>query len=58
MYTRIVDCKLQPERRQDFNTTLRDSGVPGKFCTSGCEANWYGRSLVCHEERSMQRNRS
>jgi hypothetical protein len=33
-------------------------GVPGKFCTSGCEANWYGRSLVCHEERSMQRNRS
>jgi heme-degrading monooxygenase HmoA len=28
MYARIVDCKLQPERRQDFNTTLRDSILP------------------------------
>jgi hypothetical protein len=37
---------------------LIHGGVPGKSCTSGGKANWYERSLVCHEERSMRRNRS
>jgi predicted type IV restriction endonuclease len=49
-------AKANSNERQ--RSTIEHDGVPGKFCTSGCEANWYGRSLVCHEERSMQRNRS
>ena len=24
---------------------LCESGVPGKFCTSGSDTNWYGRSM-------------
>jgi len=33
-------------------------GVPGKSCTSGCEANWYERSLKWDEERSIRQSRS
>src|SRR5450759_2338306 len=40
------------------NLSSNGGGVPGKSCTSGGKANWYERSLVCHEERSMRRNRS
>ena len=28
-------------------------GVPGKFCTSVNETNWYGRSLEWHEESGI-----
>ena len=34
------------------------SGVPGDFCTSVKETNWYERSLEWHEERSTHRSRS
>jgi hypothetical protein len=34
------------------------NGVPGKFCTSGSETNWYGRSQEWHEERGLQLSRS
>jgi len=34
------------------------SGVPGDFCTSVNETNWYERSLEWHEERSTHRSRS
>jgi tetratricopeptide (TPR) repeat protein len=33
-------------------------GVPGKFCTSGNETNWYGRSLEWHEESGIHLSRS
>ncbi len=29
----------------DWSTVYRLDGVPGKFCTSGSETNWYGRSM-------------
>jgi hypothetical protein len=32
--------------------------VPGKFCTSGGETNWYGRSLEWHEESGIVLSRS
>jgi len=32
-------------------------GVPGKFCTSGSETNWYGRSPEWREERSTRLSR-
>ena len=28
--------------------------MPGKFCTSGSETNWYGRSLKWHEESGIR----
>jgi hypothetical protein len=34
------------------------SGVPGDFCTSVNETNWYERSLEWHEERSTHRSKS
>jgi lipocalin-like protein len=34
------------------------NGVPGKFCTSGGETNWYGRSLEWHEESGIVLSRS
>jgi hypothetical protein len=33
-------------------------GVPGKFCTSVNETNWYGRSLEWHEESGIHLSRS
>jgi hypothetical protein len=39
-------------------SVLFQFGVPGKSCTSGCEANWYERSLKWDEERSIRRSRS
>ena len=36
-----------------FNT-----GMPGKFCTSECETNWYERSLEWREGRSTLQSRS
>ena len=33
-------------------------GVPGKFCTSGGETNWYGRSLEWHEGSGIVLSRS
>ena len=33
-------------------------GVPGGFCTSFNETNWYERSLEWHEERSTHRSKS
>src|SRR5665213_700850 len=33
---------------------LPASGVPGNFCTSGDETNWYETSLEWHEGRSIQ----
>jgi PAS domain S-box-containing protein len=32
-------------------------GVPGEFCTSGCETNWYERSLEWPRGRSILRSR-
>ena len=34
------------------------AGVPGDFCTSVNETNWYERSLEWHEERSTHRSKS
>lgn len=31
-------------------------GMPGKFCTSRCETNWYARSLEWQAERSVCRS--
>ena len=36
---------LYSRRGKSFNSQFRDIGVPGKFCTSGSETNWYGRSM-------------
>ncbi len=33
-------------------------GVPGRFCTSGGETNWYGRSHEWHEESGTLLSRS
>jgi hypothetical protein len=33
-------------------------GLPGKFCTSGGETNWYGRSREWAERKSIVRSRS
>ena len=33
------------------------AGVPGKFCTSGSETSWYGRSPRWPEERSIRLSR-
>ena len=33
-------------------------GVPGKFCTSGCEANWYGRGMEWGRRRNTVLSRS
>jgi NAD(P)-dependent dehydrogenase (short-subunit alcohol dehydrogenase family) len=33
-------------------------GVPGEFCTSECETNWYERSLEWREGRSILLRRS
>jgi peptidoglycan/LPS O-acetylase OafA/YrhL len=36
---------------------LITSGVPGKFCTSGNETNWYGRSMEWARPRSTRLSR-
>jgi hypothetical protein len=38
--------------------TVSPIGVPGEFCTSGNETNWYERSLEWREERSTHRSKS
>jgi multidrug efflux pump subunit AcrB len=49
----VVKVFLQPTAN-----VQQGIGVPGKSCTRGCEANWYGRSLQWDEERSIRRSRS
>jgi hypothetical protein len=41
-----------------FAMLLAGIGVPGEFCTSWDETDWYERSLEWHEERSIRRSRS
>ena len=36
---------LDADRELSLQTGLEAIGVPGKFCTSGSETNWYGRSM-------------
>jgi hypothetical protein len=42
----------------DYEVIARGGvGVPGKFCTSRDETNWYGRSLEWHEESGIRLSR-
>jgi hypothetical protein len=43
---------------QDQMFMCKETGVPGKSCTSGGEANWYERSLKWDEGKSIRRSRS
>jgi phospholipase C len=55
---------LNPDPNYEFAHVTKqisstgDPGVPGKFCTSGDETNWYERSLGWHEGRSRLQSRS
>jgi len=46
------------ESEQEALFDVPVTGVPGKFCTSGSETNWYGRSQEWREERGLQLSRS
>jgi hypothetical protein len=46
-------------RTAELNEIVRQKdGMPGKFCTSECETNWYERSLEWREGRSTLQSRS
>jgi hypothetical protein len=56
------NASIRPVLLTRSRTVLADlrrrNGVPGDFCTSVNETNWYGRSLEWHEERSTHRSKS
>ena len=47
-----------PNTVSRYSDRVYDFGVPGAFCTSCNERNWYERSLEWHEGRSTRRSRS
>ena len=56
--TSVNEPHSLPWRRANQTGMKQRSGLPGKFCTSGAETNWYGRSKEWAEQRSIVRNRS
>ena len=55
-YLELRTCLLA-FRNEEGHITGISLGVPGEFCTSGFEKNWYGRSKGWARRRSTHRSR-